>query len=151
MRLLFSVVIILFVVSCDNNRVYDEYVNIPNSVWGKENAVKFEFALDDTLSSNHIFIKVRNNINYPYSNLYLFTKVNFPDGKVLIDTLEYEMTNAEGVWLGSGLSGLKSNLLYYKKNVVFYEKGNYSLSIQHGMRTDNLDGIQDIGVRIERN
>jgi|LGOV01.1.fsa_nt_gb gliding motility-associated lipoprotein GldH len=149
--LLGTLSILFFIVSCDENSIYDEYVNLPDAVWDEDNIVDFNFTLDDSISKNQVYIKIRNTVDYPYSNLYLFTKVNFPDGKVLIDTLEYEMTDAEGLWLGDGVSGLKSNLLYFKKDVIFYKKGDYNISIQHGMRTDNLEGIQDVGLRIERN
>ena len=151
MRLFLGIFSLLFIiVSCDENRVFDEYKSIPQANWLKSDIAEFEFTLDDTLSKNQVFIKIRNTVDYPFSNIYLFTKVNFPDGRILIDTLEYEMTNAEGMWLGDGVSGIKNNLLYYKKDVVFYEKGNYKFSIQHGMRTDSLVGIQNIGLRIEK-
>ena len=152
MRLLLSIISLLFIlISCDENRIFDDYVSIQNSTWNKNDVVKFEFTLEDTLSENQVYIKIRNTVDYPYSNIYLFTKVDFPDGRILVDTLEYEMTDAEGKWLGDGVSGIKNNLLYYKKDVVFYEKGNYIFSVQHGMRNDSLVGVQNIGLRIERN
>jgi gliding motility-associated lipoprotein GldH len=151
MRLLLGVFLLLFIlISCDENRVFDEYKSISDATWNKEDIVNFDFKLDDTLSRNQVYLKIRNTVDYPFSNIYLFTKVVFPDGKILVDTLEYEMTDEEGMWLGDGVSGIKNNLLYYKKDVVFYEKGEYKLSIQHGMRTENLVGIQDVGLRIER-
>jgi len=151
MRLLLSTFSLLFIlVSCDENRIFNEYKSIPDAVWQKDDAVVFDIKLDDTLSKNQVYINIRNTVDYPYSNLYLFTRVDFPDGRVLVDTLEYEMTDDEGMWLGEGVSGIKNNRLYYKKDVVFYEKGDYKVSIKHGMRTDKLVGIQDVGIRIER-
>jgi len=150
LRLLSIASFILIFASCDEGRIFDDYVSIPDAKWIKDNIVSFEFVLDDTLSRNQVYIKVRNTVDYPYSNLYLFTKVDFPDGRILKDTIEYEMTNAEGMWLGTGVSGIKNNLLYYKKDVVFYEKGKYTFSVQHGMRMDSLVGIQNVGLRIEK-
>ncbi len=151
MRLLFSAISLLFIlISCDENRILDDYKSMPDAIWLKNDLVEFNFTLEDTLSKNNVFIKIRNTVDYPYSNIYLFTKVSFPDGKVLIDTLEYEMTDAEGMWLGDGVSGIKNNLLFFKKNVIFYEKGNYKFSVQQGMRTDSLVGIHDVGLRVER-
>ena len=142
--------LLIVLVSCDENRVYDSYVHVDNVDWNKDSIIEFDFHLDDTLSKNSVFLKIRNTVDYQYSNLYLFTAVTFPDGKVLRDTLEYEMTNAEGEWLGDGLSDVKNNLLFFKKNVIFYEKGDYILTVQQGMRAENLEGIKDVGLRIER-
>jgi gliding motility-associated lipoprotein GldH len=150
LRFLSVISIFVFLVSCDENGIFDEYVTITDAAWTKDNVVSFEFTLNDTLSENQVYINIRNTVDYPYSNLFLFTQVDFPDGRILRDTLEYEMTNAEGQWLGDGISGIKNNLLYYKKDVVFYEKGDYKFSVQHGMRTDSLIGIQNVGLRIER-
>ena len=151
MRLLLSTISLFFIfISCDENRIYDEYKSMPEAIWLNNNVAEFEFTLDDTLSKNQVYIKIRNTVDYTFSNIYLFTKVSFPDGRILIDTLEYEMTDSEGMWLGDGVSGIKNNLLYYKKDVVFYEKGNYKFSIQHGMRTDSLVGIQNVGLRIQK-
>ena len=150
-KFLLGVFLLLFVlISCDENRIFDEYKSIPKANWLKNDIVEFEFTLDDTLSKNQVFIKIRNTVDYPFSNIYLFTKVNFPDGRILIDTLEYEMTDAQGMWLGNGVSGIKNNLLYYKKDVIFYDKGSYKFSVQQGMRTDSLVGIQNVGLRIEK-
>lgn len=142
---------LVLVSSCDDYMVFDEYKSISSNGWSKDEPKVFNISLQDTITKNNVFIIVRNSIDYEYSNLYLFTKVEFPDGRVLIDTLEYEMTNTEGRWLGDGLSDIKTNLLYFKKDVIFYEKGNYHLTITHGMRDDDLKGIRDIGFRIEKN
>ncbi|MCK5781770.1 MAG: gliding motility lipoprotein GldH [Flavobacteriales bacterium] len=148
---MFKFILLLLVLSsCDENGVYDNYIHVSDSTWDKDSIISFKINLDDTLAKNNVFLKVRNTVDYEFSNLYLFTVITFPDGRVLRDTLEYEMTSDEGKWLGEGMSGVKSNLLFYKKNVVFYEKGEYILSVQHGMRTDKLEGIKDVGLRIER-
>lgn len=150
-KIIFSLIIsYVGMMSCDENRIYDEYKSIEKATWNKDSIIDFEFTLEDTLSSNNIYIKVRNNSDYQYSNLYLFTQIKFPDEQILIDTLEYEMTDEAGYWLGTGFSDLKSNILFFKKNVIFYKKGFYSIKIQHGMRSELLEGIQDIGLRIEK-
>ncbi|MCK5824155.1 MAG: gliding motility lipoprotein GldH [Ichthyobacteriaceae bacterium] len=149
LRSLFVSIAFIFVfIACDSNGVYDNYVNIPDAEWHKDSIISFNFEVNDTVGKKEIFIKVRNNVDYEYSNLYLFSSIKFPDGKIMTDTLEYEMTNAEGVWLGYGIGSLKSNILYYKKNVVFYLPGSYKIKIQHGMRDGILVGIQDVGVRV---
>jgi gliding motility-associated lipoprotein GldH len=147
---------LLFVVafsmnSCDSNAVFDDYQSFDEAKWNKDNIVSFDLKLDDTLTSNNIYINIRNTVDYPFSNLYLFSKVYFPNGKVVVDTLEYEMTDDMGEWLGDGVGELKDNLLFYKKDVVFYEKGEYKITLRHGMRVDDLEGVKDLGVRIEKN
>jgi len=82
--------------------------------------------------------------------------MNFPNGKVLKDTLEYQMAKPSGEFLGEGFSDIKENKLWYKEGVVFNESGEYKIKIQQAMRMngevngiENLEGVIDIGFRIE--
>ncbi len=103
-----------------------------------------------------MFINIRSNKDYEFSSLFLITEIKFPQGLHVIDTLEYEMTNAQGEWLGTGFTDIKENKLFYKEKVVFNEKGEYSFSIQQATRSINdiegstpLNGITDVGLSIE--
>jgi len=150
--------IILCLVSCDSKRIYDSYISVSNQSWEKENTISFSFSIKDTIKQRDLFINVRNNNNYAYSNLFLITELSFPNGKKIVDTLEYEMTDVLGKFLGVGLTEIKENKLFYKENVVFPNSGDYKVSISQAMRkngeTDGvktLDGITEVGFRIEKN
>ncbi|MDO9275637.1 MAG: gliding motility lipoprotein GldH [Lutibacter sp.] len=143
--------------SCNSNSVFDQYITVENQQWRSENGIDFIVNNLDTISANKVFINVRNNKNYEYSSLFLIAKLELPSGYKVIDTLEYEMTDASGNWLGSGYTDLKENKLFYKENVVFSEIGTYKFKIQHATRGINdiegkipLKGITDVGLSIEK-
>ncbi len=154
----FLPVFILFLgclVSCDSNRVYDEYQTIPNK-WNKDSIVTFNLKNIDSVKQYNLFINVRNNSDFEYSNLFLIAQIKFPEGKVITDTLEYEMAAPNGEWLGTGFGDVKESKLWYKQNVRFEESGNYKFSLQQAMRKngsevgiENLEGITEVGFRIE--
>lgn len=142
--------------ACDSNRVFDEYRSIPNQ-WHKDSTVTFTITPPDTTRKHDLFVNLRNTNDYRFSNLFLIVELNFPNGKVLKDTLEYQMTKPNGEFLGEGFSDLKENKLWYKEGVIFHESGDYKVKIQHAMRVngevdgvENLEGITDIGFRIEK-
>ena len=142
-------------VSCDANRIFDEYVSVPNS-WNKDEVVEFKVSPPDTINAYDIFVNIRNSNEYKYNNLFLLVELSHPNGKVKKDTLEYRMTTPEGEFLGSGFTDVKENKLWYKQGQVFNESGIYTFKIQHAMRENgnvdgiiNLEGIIDIGLRIE--
>ena len=143
--------------SCDENRVYDLYKPLNNSVWKLKEPVRFQFSISDTIYTHNLFFGIRNNQNYQYSNLFLISELNFPNGKKVVDTLEYRMADPSGRFLGTGLSSNKENKLFYKENIIFPVKGSYHISIKQAMRKsgeskgiDNLQGITDVGFRIEK-
>lgn len=146
----------LNVCSCDSNYVFDEYQSVSNK-WHKDSLVTFKFSPPDTLNPYNVFVNLRNNNDYKYSNLFLLVSTKFPNGKVVKDTLEYKMTKPNGEFLGTGFSDIKENKLWYKENVIFNESGIYEFSIQQAMREngqvngiENLKGILDVGLRIEK-
>ncbi len=154
---IFLIFLFLGLISCDSNRVYDQYQSVENNVWLKGNSAKFSIEISDTLSKNNLFINIRNNKEYEFSNLFLIAKMNFPNGFQVIDTLEYEMTDKAGNYLGSGYTDIKENKLFYKENIQFKNSGIYNFQVEQAMRKiknikglDSLKGITDIGFRIEK-
>lgn len=146
---------LLIFASCDKTRVYDDYQSIPGE-WHRDSLVRFNFQAPDTLKNYNLFLNLRNNSDYPFSNIYLITELNFPNGKVVSDTLQYEMAAPSGEWLGTGFGDVKESKLWYKEKIRFTETGEYLVTIQQAMRRrDSVEGIQylegitEVGFRIE--
>jgi len=64
--------------------------------------------------------------------------------------LQYDLADEKWNWLGKGFGEVHELSLPYKSNVFFPEKGLYNFKIQHGMRTGDLKGVYDLGVRIQK-
>jgi gliding motility-associated lipoprotein GldH len=149
---------VLSIVSCDSNRVFDEYQSVSGQ-WDKDRIIEFKVTPPDTTNAYNLYVNLRNTEDYKYSNLFLIVELNYPNGKALKDTLKYKMANPDGTFLGTGFSDIKENKLWFKGHeepFIFDEKGEYSINIQHAMREngsingiDKLEGITDVGFRIE--
>ncbi|NQU52606.1 MAG: gliding motility lipoprotein GldH [Bacteroidetes bacterium] len=146
---LLALVLILFS-ACDNNRVFEEYKEVPQWGWEKDSLMVFEIPITDTLQNHNLYINVRNNVDYKYSNLWLFIKINQPGQIAVTDTFELALAFPNGKWLGDGFGGIKTQQVSYKSNVFFPVSGNYKIDVQHGMREELLEGITDIGFRVEK-
>ena len=146
---IFGLMLVLFS-ACDNNRVFEEYKKVSQAGWNKDSLMVFEIPVTDTLQTHNLYINVRNDINYKYSNLWLFIKINQPGQIAVTDTFELALALPNGKWLGEGFGGIKNQQISYKKNVFFPVPGNYKIDIQHGMREEPLEGITDIGFRVEK-
>lgn len=149
---------VLLVAGCDKKRVFDDYKPIKDAKWHKDSVVNFELGEIDSLKNYNLFINLRNNNDFKYNNLFLITEIRFPQGKVITDTLEYEMAAPGGEWLGKGFGDVKESKLWYKENVKFNEPGKYEVNIKQAMRKngeveglEELEGITHVGFRIENN
>lgn len=128
----------------------DKNLSIKDERWSKDEALVYEVNIKDTLTPNSVYLTIRNSTDYGFSNLFLFIKTSFPDHSVARDTLECILANPDGKWIGKGLSRLKESQVLLKKNVRFHKKGLYRFEIIQGMRTEPLEGIADVGMRIVR-
>lgn len=142
-------------VSCDKSQIFDEYHTFDDG-WKKNSVINFTFDQEVSKKPYNLFINVRDNDDYEFSNLFLIVKLEHPDGLTKIDTLEYQMANPDGTLLGEGFSDIKESKLWYKENMMFPKKGKYKVSIQQAVRqtgkvqgVEKLDGITEIGFRIE--
>lgn len=141
--------------SCHSDVKYSEYISMLGG-WEEGKPATFQYQTEDTISKYNLYIMLRNDNSYPYSNIFLITKMETPDNQMVVDTLEYEMAKPNGEWLGDGVS-VKESKLWYKENVSFPKKGNYSFSIEQADRTlgqnygvKNLEGITEVGLSIEK-
>ncbi len=153
-----SIITVLFLVSCNNTMIQSEYQSIKGASWNKNDTITFNFSKIDTTQKHNVFINIRNDQNYPFSNLFLITELNYPNGDIVKDTLEYTMAMPDGTWLGKGQGSLKESKLWYRENIVFPSSGVYTLQIVHAMRKNgtisgviDLEGVTDVGFQIEKN
>jgi len=151
-----SCVILILLFSCDRHKKYDSYQSLENEVWTSDNIVVFNVDIDNVKQPTDVFLNVRSDSKYQYRNLFIVTKIISPEKNVLQDTLEFEMADAFGNWLGEGLTDVKNNKLYFLENYIFQEKGTYQFEFSQAMRKrgeingiSELSGITDVGLRIE--
>tara|TARA_R110001592_G_scaffold61993_1_gene189420 strand:- start:2904 stop:3407 length:504 start_codon:yes stop_codon:yes gene_type:complete len=141
----------LFLFSCDSNKMFEQYVEVENGVWKKENLAKFTVDVTDTTNAHNLYINVRNKGDYPYSNLYLFVTIQGPDGGSSTDTVNCVLADKRGKWLGKGIGDLWDLRLPYIGGFKFAQSGKYTFTYEQAMRVENgVEGIADLGLRIER-
>ena len=144
--------------SCQQNKAFDRYTSISDR-WDKQQVISYDFIAPDTINPYNLFINLRTTTAYKFSNLFLIVELDYPNGKVTKDTLEYLMAKPNGELLGSGFTSVKEHKLAFKgydHPFVFSEEGTYKVQIQQAMRhrgepngVAQLEGIIDVGFSIE--
>lgn len=147
----FLLTVLLVFVACSSNTTYHENKMVGKPDWHADSILTFRFDVSDTISVYNINISTRNLEAYPYSNIWFFVKITAPDLSEVSDTVEYQLAETSGKWLGTGTGGVYSNQFTFRKNIFFPLAGSYTIDIQHGMRNKSLKGISDIGLSVEKN
>lgn len=150
------VVLILSMLSCNKNHVFNSNKTIEKNGWHKDSIASFSLPVLDSIQPYNLFLITRNTNTFAFSNLYLITELRYPNGKTKTDTLQYLMAKPNGEWLGTGGSSIKESKLWYLQNFQFKENAPYTLYIKQAMRENGsveglvyLEGITDIGIQIE--
>ncbi len=155
---LWIVLFALVAFSCEQNKVFSSYTSI-SEAWNKQDIISYSFIAPDTITPYNLYVNLRTTTAYKFSNLFLIVELDYPNGKVTKDTLEYLMAKPNGELLGSGFTSIKEHKLSFKGYdfpFVFTEEGTYKVQIQHAMRqrgnpngVAHLEGVIDVGFSVE--
>ena len=135
--------------ACDGSLYYSHSESIDEHGWSPTDSALFDVEVDDTNTVFDFLIEVRNSIEYPYANTFLFINTTFPDGSVAHDTMEYPLADASGAWYGKRTGRYVDTRYYFRRNARFPMPGTYRFAIANGMRDSAITGIKDVGLRIE--
>jgi gliding motility-associated lipoprotein GldH len=148
-----SLLILVFgfmLTSCDQAVLFEENKDIKDGTWNINQKLAFDFEVPDTVTRYNFYFNIRNTDEYPFSNIYVFFDTKFPNGKAGRDTVEFPLMDANGRWYGKGQGDVHDCRLVFRKNVRFPVAGKYHMEIQQAMRMEDLQGVVDAGIRIER-
>lgn len=141
---------ILGLESCDYNRLYEQYQPIEAHEWSHDQPVNFEVDIEDTTERYNLFLDLRHKNNYSYNNIWVTINTVFPNSDTNELKNEFSLANKRGRWKGQRVGSVYDHRFLVRKNFRFRQKGTYQFQIQHLMRKDQLEGVMDVGLRIER-
>lgn len=145
---------LLFVItlSCTENRYYEENFDFSDRIWQMDESARFTFTIDDDSSYYELYLNLRNDIKYPYRNIYIHYTLQDSTERAL----EKELQNIQlfepktGEPYGDGLSSIYSHQVLLKDSVLFPKEGQYTVELKQYMRTDSLQGVYSVGLRLDK-
>ncbi len=145
-----------FFISCSNEMKYEyqEFQTIPGQKWDRFNPAEFTYSPSKEGLKNFYFY-LENTQEYPYNNIFIIVQTN-RNNKNLVDTLEYQMADGRGRWLGRKIKNTFENLLVLKTNVRVDKNETIKFKIEPATRSiekvegdEKLKGIVRVGLIVE--
>jgi gliding motility-associated lipoprotein GldH len=137
------------VTSCSHNEIFLEYRSFKKSEWERKDVAVYHVDINNTTDLFDVSLEIRNNNNYPFRNIWLFVDFQVPGESVRTDTIGFDLADVYGKWYGKGINQYNFTAPY-KTGVRFPRRGIYTCSVRHGMHTNPLTGISDIGLKISK-
>jgi gliding motility-associated lipoprotein GldH len=142
--------IIFLFTSCQEKSIYNQYVDLNDEGWILNSPIHFELEIENASKPVNLFYNIRNDISYPFYNLYVKYELTDSNGKIVRSNMHEAnlMDPTTGAPIGTGES-LFDNQILLLKNFQFPESGKYKFSIKQYMREEKLDGIWAVGLTIK--
>ncbi len=147
-RSYWPVLLVFLLLACSKQAVYHEYQLFDNNEWAEHDSRSFFMEIEDTNTAYDLLIAIRHLGNYPYQNMWLFVEEIAPDMQLTRDTVYCLLADHTGRWHGKGNGSIYSFQLPLKSNFQYGEKGEYQYRIIHGMRDENLKGVNAVGLKL---
>ena len=153
MRIFFGLpIIIILLLSCDENRVYEKNTDFHKRHWLANERPEFEFEIKDTLQTYNLYCNIRNSLDYPFARIFISYYLQDSSGanmeKQLVRELLFDDKTGEPHG-ESGLGDIYDHRIPLKANYRFPYSGKYTIAFEQFMRTDTLSGILAVGLRVE--
>lgn len=139
--------------ACNDSRVYQEYKDFQEPYWLVTDKPEFEFIIEHPEQQYNLYCNIRNSVSYPYSRLFVTYSLQDSTGNDLHKALfsDFLFEPKSGKPFGSsGLGDLYDHEFLLLKNYQFKYAGKYKMKFEQFMRTDTLEGIFAVGLKIEQ-
>lgn len=152
--IVFVASVLMLLTGCSEPPVFQADVPIAEGSWDRANKPSFTFNIKDTVNKHDVFIDVRHNGDYPFSDLFLFVDLKGPGGRTARDTVECLLADPTGKWFGKGQGFIFADRyqahVLYKLGNRFPSGGEYTVTLEQAMRTEKLPGVLDVGMSVMR-
>jgi gliding motility-associated lipoprotein GldH len=96
-----------------------------------------------------IGLKIVHTTDFEYQNLYIRILTEFPDGKLLTQTLPIDFADYTGLWYGKCTGEICSLRVTLQENALFDQVGDHSFKIIQYMRMDPVPGIKEVAMILD--
>lgn len=138
-----------------SSAVFQQQEAIPGTRWQSAFKPVFYFDITDSLATYNLYFLIRHTEAYPFSNIWLRFSIKGPQDSVAkTQQLEIPLAQDNGRWYGRNMAEIWEQRMPIATekgpNILFPNKGRYTIQFEHLMRTDPLPEVMNIGLRIEK-
>lgn len=138
-------------ISCGQQPTFEQNVEISNQSWSNQDGKRFDVHISNTKNPYNLTLNIRHSQKYNFSDIALSVEENKPDSTKTTYRVIVSLAESDGRWKGKGTGNIFQNQVYFLKNHHFSDTGMYSFNIKPIMSLNPLQGIANIGLRVNKN
>ena len=130
--------------------IYDETQHLEGQAWQQNQALAFEFDIQDTTQLYDVYLEVKHGTTYPYQNIYCWITTTMPDGSERSEQHSLELANAKGYWLGDCGEAACERRIPFMIKTTFPFQGRYGIQFEQYSRQANLSPIEYLRLYVSK-
>ncbi|MCB0664643.1 MAG: gliding motility lipoprotein GldH [Saprospiraceae bacterium] len=148
--ILSGLLFLILLESCSDQHFYSEREDIENGSWNYQDTLSYAVDIRDTVDRYDIGLKLQHSKEYGFENLYIKILTHFPDGRNLSQTLSLDFADHTGRWYGDCRGDVCTLVAILQNNAMFDQLGLHRFQIVQYMRTDPVQGIDQIDLFLDK-
>ena len=138
----------LALAGCSRLPVYSHFLPVSEQGWARGDSLHFVVPVDST-GTYRLRLDLRTTSHYPYTQLALrVSRQSTGSDAQQADTLHFSITDADGNLQGRGIGVFQHSAQL--PPVTLQRSDTLRLSVVHIMSAQQLPGIADVGITVER-
>jgi gliding motility-associated lipoprotein GldH len=127
-------------------------VSIPESGWPADKKLEYHFHHQESNKALDLLYQLQFDPEFPNENIWLQYQLTGPSGDTLFQSSDnlFLFEPGSGKPLGKGCQERLFIDAFFLKGIRLKDTGTYQLYVRHLMRTDTLNGIQALGIRVKK-
>ncbi len=151
MKKLLILPLLFFLFSCNENRLLNQYEDIPQFNWEKSNVPTYSVNIADTEAKYKIIIGLRHTSGISFAEVLVHLKMTSPSGEVVETPYVLELRDKEnGSLNGSAMGDIADLEVAVEDSFTFKEAGTYQFSISQEMEQEAVSGVMEVGLVIDK-
>ena len=142
--------LLLTLMSCNFNRIYNKHEGIPELVWRRAYVLTFEVDIQDISIPYDIDVAVRHAEGFPNKVLKIKASLTNPSGETLTNPFDLVLADEDGKWIGSGMGQIWDTEVSILDDFRFQEVGTYTFMIEHNMNAEMVPLVMEIGLVVDK-
>jgi len=136
--------------SCGHNKIFEKHIKIENYLWKRDNIIKFEVPVEDTISLYDVTIAIRHTSYYAYANIRVNMMISYPSGDTRTKDFNIFVRDTDGSFKGDGAGDLWDITYPALQGISLPFKGTYIFEVQNIMPLIETDDIMDVGLIVRK-
>ncbi len=144
------ITLLLFFGSCNQNRIYREYIkDFPAYHWSSKNVCEFSPKIEDTSVKYNIYFLLRHVYGFQNKNIKINVEIISPTGKTFSKDYVVQVFKNKKEYISDCGGDLCDLTTLIEKQFTFLEKGVYTVKIKNVSVLDPLLNVMEVGLAVE--